>query len=198
MSLDERLERLESLEEIRQLPAKYAIALDMRDWDAVTNLFVEDVRVGRGSGRQAFKAWLDATFRRDIIGSSHVPSSHVIDLATADTARGIVYSRNDLETEAEWVMEVLIYHDWYERRNGRWYFVRRRPMFWYQCDLRNPPLGPDKRKIPGRDPLPETFHQGFPAWPEFWADPDGYAIRPVTSEPDRDSFIENLTRHMDH
>ena len=41
-----RIDRLESLDEIRQLAAKYSLALDMRDLDALVNLFPEDVRVG--------------------------------------------------------------------------------------------------------------------------------------------------------
>jgi hypothetical protein len=42
-----RIDRLESLDEIRQLAAKYSLALDMRDLDAMVNLFPEDVRVGK-------------------------------------------------------------------------------------------------------------------------------------------------------
>ena len=42
-----RIDRLESLDEIRQLAAKYSLALDMRDLDAMVNLFPEDVRVAR-------------------------------------------------------------------------------------------------------------------------------------------------------
>jgi zinc transport system permease protein len=44
-SIEARLDRLESLEQIRQLPARYGLALDMRDMDALAGLFVEDVRV---------------------------------------------------------------------------------------------------------------------------------------------------------
>jgi hypothetical protein len=43
-----RLDRLESRDEIRQLISKYSLALDMRDMDAMANLFVEDVAVGKG------------------------------------------------------------------------------------------------------------------------------------------------------
>lgn len=46
-SLEERIDRLESLDAIRQLPAKYALALDMRDMDAMVSLFPVDVRVER-------------------------------------------------------------------------------------------------------------------------------------------------------
>ena len=64
MSTEQRLDRLESLDEIRQLAAKYSVTLDMRDLDMHVNLFVPDVRVGKnGEGRQALKAWADSTFR---------------------------------------------------------------------------------------------------------------------------------------
>ena len=57
-----RIDRLESLDAIRQLAGKYALALDMRDMDAMANCFVPDVRVGRDkSGRAHLKAWLDET-----------------------------------------------------------------------------------------------------------------------------------------
>ena len=54
MSIEKRLDRLESLDEIRQLAAKYSVTLDMRDLDMHVNLFVPDVRVGKEkTGRQA-------------------------------------------------------------------------------------------------------------------------------------------------
>ena len=45
--LTTRIDRLESLDEIRQLAAKYSLSLDMRDLDAHVNLFAEDIRVSR-------------------------------------------------------------------------------------------------------------------------------------------------------
>ena len=42
-----RIDRLESLDEIRQLAAKYSLSLDMRDLDAHVNLFAEDIQVTR-------------------------------------------------------------------------------------------------------------------------------------------------------
>lgn len=195
MNLEDRIDRLESLEEIRQLPAKYALALDMRDWDAVVNLFVEDVRVpGRQRGRPAFKAWLDATFRDGVLGSSHVPGAHVIEFAGHDSATGVVYSRNDLETASDWMLEVITYQDTYERREDRWWFVRRLPLFFYQCDLRDPPLGEHKRRFPGREPMPETFHDGYPSWADYLSDAEGYAQRPVAPPPEPGHFLRSLRR----
>ena len=48
------LDRLVAEAEIRQLVARYAVATDRRDLDALVALFVPDVRVGRDvSGRDA-------------------------------------------------------------------------------------------------------------------------------------------------
>ncbi len=52
-SLEARIDRLESIDAIRQLAAKYSLALDMRDCDAWANLFPEDVKVGGGKTGRA-------------------------------------------------------------------------------------------------------------------------------------------------
>ena len=64
MTIEDRITRLEALDAIRQLPAKYALALDMRDMDAMVSLFPADVRVGKqASGREALRAYMDTTLR---------------------------------------------------------------------------------------------------------------------------------------
>ena len=78
--LEARVDRLESLDEIRQLAAKYSVTLDMRDLDMHVNLFVPDVRVGKDkTGRQALKLWADSTFRDQFTGTSHHIGNHIID-----------------------------------------------------------------------------------------------------------------------
>ena len=58
------LARLLAYEEIRQLAARYAVATDARDLDALVSLFVDDVRVGRElRGRDALKAFFDKSLR---------------------------------------------------------------------------------------------------------------------------------------
>ena len=78
--VEERLDRLESLDAIRQLVAKYCLALDMRDLDALCGLFPEDVRVSRAAtGRRALKVWFDQTMREQFTGTAHVTGNHVIE-----------------------------------------------------------------------------------------------------------------------
>ena len=132
-SLLARIDRLEALDQIRQLPAKYALALDMRDMDAMVSLFPADVRVGReASGRAALRAYMDGTLRSPFTGTSHHIGGHVIEFDDPDHAHGVVYSKNEHETPVadgpgEWVIMQMMYVDDYVRQDGRWYFERRLP-----------------------------------------------------------------------
>lgn len=194
--LQARVERLEALDEIRQLAAKYAVALDMRDLDALVNLFVDDVGVpGKRRGRAALRAWYDAAMRRDLLGSAHGVLGHIIDIHDADNAGGLVYSRNDLETESVWIIELLAYLDSYQRREGHWYFVRRTPLFWYQSDITNPPVGPDKMRWPGTTHHDGAFHDAFPSWKEFWNSHSGHRDAPVPPPAPVGAWLSTLRRN---
>ncbi|MFD2272788.1 nuclear transport factor 2 family protein [Undibacterium arcticum] len=89
-----RIDRLESHSEIRMLPAKYALALDMRDLDALANLFAPDIQVSRDKvGRAHFKTWMDETLRNQFTGTAHHIGGHIIEFRDADHACGVVYSK---------------------------------------------------------------------------------------------------------
>ena len=140
--LASRVDRLESIEEIRMLAAKYALSLDMRDLDAHVNLFAPDIRVGRGLvGRAHLKSWVDETLRNQFTGTAHHVGGQIIEFTDPDHAHGVVYSKNEHETGAEWIIMQMLYWDDYERIDGRWYFRRRLPCYWYATDLNKPPLG---------------------------------------------------------
>src|SRR6188474_585225 len=118
--LSHRIDRLESLDQIRQLPAKYALALDMRDADAWVGLFPDDVKVGDGRfGRAALRDWFDQVHRVQFTGTSHHIGGHIIEFVDRDQAVGVVYSKNEHETGDEWVIMQMMYFDRYERRGGR-------------------------------------------------------------------------------
>ena len=171
-----RLDRLESLDEIRQLAAKYSLALDMRDMDAMVNLFPEDVRVGKDKvGRAYFKQWMDETLRVQFTGTAHHIGNHIIEFEDPDSAVGVVYSKNEHETATadgsiEWVIMQMLYWDHYQRIDGRWYFKRRLPCYWYATDLNKPPVGDNKMRWPDRDHYEGAFHSLFPSWQRFWSE----------------------------
>lgn len=193
-TIEARIDRLESLDAIRQLPAKYALALDMRDMDAMVSLFPADVRVGKdASGRQALRAYMDRTLRSPFTGTSHHIGGHVIEFDDPDHAHGVVYSKNEHETGNEWVIMQMMYVDDYVRQDGRWHFARRLPLYWYATDLNKPPIGDNKMRWPATEWVEGNFHKLFPSYAEFWAR-DGDHGGPVPEPAPLDRFIETMRR----
>jgi uncharacterized protein (TIGR02246 family) len=194
-----RIDRLESLDEIRQLAAKYSLALDMRDLDAMVGLFAPDVRVGKeASGRQALRAYMDGTLRSPFTGTSHHIGGHIIEFDDSDHAHGVVYSKNEHETpvpggQAEWVIMQMMYVDDYVRADGRWHFARRLPLYWYATDLNKPPIGYNKMRWPGTDWVEGNFHKLFPSFAEFWAR-EGDSGAPVAEPAPLEKFLETMRR----
>lgn len=193
-TLEARIDRLESLDAIRQLAAKYSLALDMRDMDAMVNLFEPNVRVGRdASGRQALRAYMDGTLRSPFTGTSHHIGGHIIEFDDPDHAHGICYSKNEHETGDEWVIMQMMYADNYVRVDGRWYFARRLPLYWYATDLNKPPIGHKKMRWPNTDWVEGNFHNLFPSFAEFWAR-EGDHGGPVADPAPLEKFIETMRR----
>jgi hypothetical protein len=168
-SAEERLDRLEALAEIGQLAVRYALALDARDLDALVDLFVPDVRVGRdASGRDALRAWFDHSMRK-VRTTVHVVANHIIDFDDATHARGVVYCRDEVEypETGEWHVGMLQYWDAYRRVGDTWCFERRRFHRWYEVDaLERPHAGAGVNE--GNDPITTApLPDAFPTWAPF-------------------------------
>ena len=180
-----RIDRLEALDEIRQLPAKYALSLDMRDLDSHVNLFAPDIRVSRDKvGRAHLKRWLDDTLRLQFTGTSHHTGNHIIEFDDVDHAHGVVYSKNEHETPCadgsiEWVIMQMVYWDNYERVEGRWYFNK-------------PPVGDNKMRWPDREPYAGAFHDLWPSWESFWDNPPDADEPEVAAPAPLDQFLSTM------
>lgn len=167
---EERLDRVESELELRQLAVRYALALDSRDLDSLVALFAPDVRVGRdATGRDALRSWFDVSMRK-VRTTVHVVSNHVIDFDDTDHAHGVVYCRDEVEypDTGEWQVGMLQYWDAYRRVDGEWCFDRRRFHRWYQVDaLERPRTGAGVNE--GDDPITTApLPDAFPTWQAFW------------------------------
>jgi ketosteroid isomerase-like protein len=169
--LDKRVRRLEAVEEIRQLVARYALALDSRDVDALAGLFVDDVTTHDGGvGRQALSEWFDSILRH-FTTTFHLVGNHVIDFVDDSHATGMVYCRPEHEVGSLWIVMPLVYRDRYERRGDHWWFKSRRPSAFYAADVLAHPLDAEGRfhfpdnPFVTRAELPEKWD----SWREFWA-----------------------------
>ena len=153
------VEKLLAYEEIRQLASRYAVYSDARDMEALVDLYVPDVRVGRDAyGREALRADMDRAFRG--VGVTFLPvGNHVIDLVDDDHATGIVYCRGEIQDGIDsdrWIIHAIQYHDTYERRDGHWLFVRRKHFLVYGAELGQHPLQQEPRTGPRTRPRPAT------------------------------------------
>ena len=190
MEIEQRLERLESKDAIKELASKYALALDVRDLDSLVNLFHEDVRVGKKSrGRLALKQWFNETLRIQFTGTSHHIGNQIIEFQNDNNAIGIVYSKNEHETDKEWIIMQMMYWDQYEKIKGLWYFRKRLPLYWYATDINKPPIGDLKMRWPDEDNYKGEFHTLWPTWKAFWST---NAVHDVSEPAPLNKFLEKM------
>jgi hypothetical protein len=169
-SLEERVDRIEALDQIRQLASRYGLAVDTRNLDDLAALFVEDVRVGKDSyGRQAIRDWYARSLER--FGTSiHFVGNHVIDFLSPDEATGVVTCRDELEMNGEWHVGMIQYWDEYSRRAGRWYFKRRRLQRWYLVDALSRPSHGGGVNVDSGGLRTGLLPDLWPSWDRFWAE----------------------------
>jgi uncharacterized protein (TIGR02246 family) len=164
------LARLIAHDEIRMLAARYAVAVDSRDLDALVGLFVPDVRVGRDTtGRDALRASFEQSLSAVGVTILHV-GTHMIDLIDDDHATGVQYSAGQIEEDGRWIHQSIVYRDTYERRDGRWCFVRRVHELFHGVEAWRNPLEQEPAEWPQRSDGRGTAPASFPSWDRFWAD----------------------------
>ncbi|MCB1676898.1 MAG: nuclear transport factor 2 family protein, partial [Halioglobus sp.] len=97
----------------------------------------------------------------------------------------------------EWVIMQMLYWDNYERIDGRWYFRRRLPCYWYATDINKPPIGDMKMRWPGREPYNGAYHELWPSWNEFWRNPPQSDEPEVAAPAPLEAFLQTMRRSTD-
>lgn len=130
LTLEERITRLEDIESIRCLQARYQRCLDTRDFDGIADCFTDDVTssYGNGSmsydGKEAVMDFLIGVMKLDM------PSTHLIHGGEIERPSGT-------EATARWYLEdhllhekylmklhgAAIYDVAYVKKDGKW-FIR--------------------------------------------------------------------------
>jgi hypothetical protein len=180
MSIEERLDRIEAHQQIGQLVNRYAFALDSRDFDALGRLYVEDLEGGGRAQVQTDIAKIMKAFYRTM----HQIVGHQIDLIDADHATGRVYTRAEHEQGDAWVDMAILYFDEYVRRDGIWYFAKRRDLHHLHVSpLSDRPVAPFVPETPwtaNRQPIPAAWGE---VWTRYWADTPDEQVAALTSAP---------------
>lgn len=124
-------EKLDAIEQIKILKARYFRFVDTRQWDALRALFIPDASFdARGSGMGEV-ADLDAFMAGCVNGLADCVSVHhghcpEIELTSATTAKGIwsmedlLYYADEAARPVRSVHGMGHYHETYEKRDGEW------------------------------------------------------------------------------
>ncbi len=167
-----RIDRLESVGQIRQLAWRYSATLDSRDMDGLMALYDEDVELSGGRrGRDALRRGMEPALQRVRITILHV-GNHVIDFVDDDHATGVVYCHADVQTDPDtWTTQAIHYGDRYVRRDGRWYFAAaRRHELFYGTEHGQSPVGLPPADWPTHDTGTGTLPYRWDSWQRFWAE----------------------------
>ena len=163
------LDRLIAHDEIRLLASRYAVAVDSRDLDALISLFVPDVRVGpERRGHDALRADFERSLSAVGVTILQV-GTHVIDLVDADHATGVVYCSGQVEDGGRWIHQAILYRDTYERRDGRWRFVRRVHELFHGVEAPTHPRLQPPADWPEHADGVGTAPESFGTWAAFWS-----------------------------
>lgn len=103
MTLEERIQRLEDIEAIRYLQAKYQRCLDARDFDGLSECFSDDAVSSYCDGKKVFHGKDEILhFLMDVMSLS-MPSAHLIHGGEIDWI-------NLTKAKAKWYLEDHLHH----------------------------------------------------------------------------------------
>ena len=127
MELEERIQRLEDIEEIRSLQAKYQRCLDGRDFDGLDECFTDDVVSSYGNNSMAYEGKDNVLNFLMSVMSLSMPSAHLIhggeiEWINPNFAKGIWYLEDHL-LHKKFLVKLngtAIYHVEYKKIDNKW------------------------------------------------------------------------------
>jgi hypothetical protein len=162
LNLEQRVDRLWAVHEIRQLAYDYAYGIDARDVDLLRSLWAETetpAELPEMDGHYVrspdFDRWLGLGATILFVGN------HRIRFEDDDHASGTVYCIVQMEEGETFIDQTILYEDRYERQGGRWLFTARRHLLWFGEPRERNPFQQRPANWPektyGRGTLPEDF-----------------------------------------
>ena len=149
-------------EELRDLVARYAFAVDDHDLTTLATMFHPDAVFDR-DGHTAH-GWTEIA---ETLGASmrgfrrmlHTPHAAVVELTGSETARGVSSGHAELVTSRGVLVAAYRYTDEFARLDGPWVFTRREVRFIYATSALEYAATlpePDRVRFPGDAPRPSA------------------------------------------
>src|SRR5438105_3925842 len=82
-------------------------------------------------------------------------------------ALSVCYAQEEAEHGERWMIMKLVYFETYERRDGRWYFVRRKVRSWYSTEWTDRPNDPHRWTPSGQPPREGDLPAYWTSWHAF-------------------------------
>ncbi len=124
--IEARVRRLEDIEAIKQLKAKYWRCVDRKLWDEMNKVFTEDATADYGpksklKGRQAIVQFLKSSLGADTVITSHVGQRPEIELTSESTATGTWWLNDYIVMQPNTRRRgYAFYEDEYVKDGGTW------------------------------------------------------------------------------
>ncbi|PCC50758.1 nuclear transport factor 2 family protein [Brevibacterium aurantiacum] len=136
-SLEERIARLEDIQAISQLRARYCQALDDGHWDALADTFTADgafVGLSTARGREEMLEFFPKLNSTTVTSWWHFSSNETVDL-DGDSATGTTWLLQPCVVEGESQLAAGRYDDTMVRTAAGWRFTERKVSFFFWSSL---------------------------------------------------------------
>jgi len=181
LTLEQRIDRIESRTAIEELCMTYCIACDDRDMDLLAGCFTPDVTITATNGSMDARGIEAVMDMYDGLFKVRGPGFHwshdrtiVFDDADADRAKGTILAHAETCPAGRVSIAGIRYSDTYERRQGRWVFATRVLDFVYYMPMRD-----YLERFPMRERVltpdgwtASDFPEGAPGWAK-WHEANG-------------------------
>lgn len=132
-----RLRRLEDVQDIAQLRARYCQALDDGHWEALADTFTPDgafVGLSTARGRKEMLEFFPSLYASTVTAWWHFSSNETVDI-DGDTAHGVTWLLQPCVVEGESQLAAGRYTDSMVRTTNGWRFQERRVSFFFWSSL---------------------------------------------------------------